>query len=220
MSSFVAIGDIHGCARTLAKLLDQLDAYSDRTFVFIGDYIDRGPDSKGVVDLCIDFSKSHDCVFLRGNHEQMMIDAILENSYEHWFRNGGKETLASYGIDNPADIRPNSHRDFYATTRLVYDTDEFLFVHGGIPPHVTVADYLSAGLRENVLWERSHVKAKNPNWEKTVVFGHTPVAEVIMEPLKIGIDTGCVYNHHPELSKLSAVLLPEREVISQKNIEL
>lgn len=71
-NNYLAIGDIHGCPRSLEALLDKLSEYNDRQFIFIGDYIDRGPDSRGVIDLLLDFRKEQDCIFLRGNHEQML----------------------------------------------------------------------------------------------------------------------------------------------------
>lgn len=97
-----AVGDIHGEVELLEELLEKLPSKKDDRFVFVGDYVDRGSDSKGVVDLLIDFSKKRDCVFLLGNHESMFLDFIGWKADEYFagdafLMNGGDRTLASYG---------------------------------------------------------------------------------------------------------------------------
>ncbi|MFW5955273.1 MAG: metallophosphoesterase, partial [Rhodothermales bacterium] len=91
-----AIGDIHGCAETLWNLLDELNVGPDDHLVFIGDYIDRGPDSHGVIAGLIDLSDTVRCTFLRGNHEKLLLDYLDFGDFNSWLMNGAEETLRSY----------------------------------------------------------------------------------------------------------------------------
>ncbi len=213
--SLIAIGDVHGCARSLEALLEKLASYSDRKFVFIGDYIDRGPDSRSVVELLLEFRKNHDTIFLRGNHEQLLLDSIEENDYQLWLMNGGDTTLNSYDADYPNPAIPAAHMQFYRDTRLYYETDDYFFVHAGIPADQTVKE---AKNREEAayhfLWDRSHLNALETVWEKTVVFGHTPRSQPIVKDHMLGIDTGCVFKSLG-YGKLTAALLPEEEFLKQ-----
>lgn len=217
---YIAIGDIHGCARSLEALLNTLSSYQDRTFVFIGDYIDRGSDSKKVVDLLIEFSSSHECVMLRGNHEQMLLDAIDSGDLELWLFNGGQETLDSYSGRLSQLRLPPEHLQFFNNTRYFYDTPQYLFVHGGIPPDLTVEEALQRySLHQEFMWYREHLETSQNIWEKKVVFGHTPMSEPLNQDNKIAIDTGCVYSYKKKFSKLTAIKLPEEEFIFQKSLE-
>lgn len=216
---FIAIGDIHGCSQSIVALLEKLQDHDDRKIIFVGDYIDRGPDSKKVVDHLLEFKQDHDCVFLRGNHEQMLLDAYEHNNLDLWLMNGGKSTLESYGATYDNLTLPEGHIDFYHSTKMYYDTDDFFFVHAGLSPAKTIADAVEdeAEVKE-FLWERSHLNAFETAWEKTVVFGHTPRPHPIRKDKMIGIDTGCVYDS-VGYGKLTAVLLPEVEFIQQKCID-
>ena len=212
---FIAVGDIHGCFETLKTLIAQVgDAADDRTWVFLGDYIDRGPDSKKVVDFLIDFSASHDCVMLRGNHEQMLLDSQDSRYMKMWLKNGGQTTLKSYGARFTKLDLPYQHLHFYRNSRLFFDTPDFLFVHAGILPDMTVAEAVAdEDNHDDFMWERAHLTEADNVWEKTVVFGHTPQPKPITGRNMIGIDTGCVYKYLPGLGKLTALLLPEGEYI-------
>lgn len=216
---YIAIGDIHGCSKTLKLLLDRLDdEFGDsRVYVFIGDYVDRGPDSKGVIDLLLDFRKSHDCVFLRGNHDAMLLNYQADKSWVQWFDNGGATTIDSYGDDGTDTSIPYEHLKFFVDTELFLDTPEYLFVHGGVPADSTIESALKdESLYSSFMWRREHIYSDHNMWEKTVVFGHTPVRSPIDEQRKLGIDTGCVY---PQYGKLTAVVLPEKDFVQQKNID-
>lgn len=213
--SFIAIGDIHGCSHSLEAMLDKLEEFEDRTIIFIGDYIDRGPDSKGTVDILLEFEKRRECIFLRGNHEQMLLDAYERNDFDLWLMNGGKSTLESYQAKYNRFELPQNHLEFYQNTRMYYDTQDYFFVHAGLAPYKTIEE--SIGDEEEVgefLWERSHLNAFDNSWEKTVVFGHTPRPHPIRKKSMIGIDTGCVYESLG-YGKLTAVLLPEEEFLQQ-----
>ena len=218
---FVAIGDIHGCVLTVKKLLeDILQQHKDRKFVFVGDYIDRGPDAKKTIDYLIEFSKSNSCVFLRGNHEQMLLDfQDGVSSIGSWQRNGGKQTYLNYMNEKKKFELPYQHYHFFRNTRLFFDSSEFFFVHAGLDPECSIQESISnEQFHYDFMWTREHLHESN-NWEKTVVFGHTPVNEPINKNKMIGIDTGCVYKHLPGLGRLTAVLLPEKEFIYQKCID-
>ena len=216
---YIAIGDIHGCFHSMKALLEKLEPYYDRQFVFVGDYIDRGPGSKQVVDYLLDFREKVDCVFLRGNHEQMLLDAFHHNRKDLWFMNGGRATVESYEREGVEMKLPDSHIEFYENTRLYYDTEHYFFVHAGLSPARTIADSIKDKNEvQEFLWERSHLNAFETPWEKTVVFGHTPRPKPIQKENMIGIDTGCVFDR-VGYGKLTAVKLPEEEFLQQTAID-
>lgn len=209
----IAIGDIHGCLKTFDRLWEKLQLSPDDRIVFVGDYVDRGPDSRGVIARMIELRASHSCVFLRGNHERFMIDYMRNGSLSLWSQNGGLSTLRSYGGNHRGADIPSDHAAFVHDTQIFYETDDFFFVHAGLKPHLSVAENKQRYGEDIFLWERSHIEANTLNWEKTVVCGHTPRPEPINRDHLIGIDTGCVYNMHPQLGRLTAVRLPEREFV-------
>lgn len=212
---FIAVGDIHGCLKSMEAILDKLKQYYDRTFIFVGDYIDRGPFSRQVVDYLIDFRQQVDCIFLRGNHEQMLLDAVNHNKYGLWMMNGGHTTAQSYDSSGESVKLPENHKEFYEQTKLYYDTEDYFFVHAGVSPRKTIAESLKdKNKMQEFLWERSHLNVFETPWEKTVVFGHTPRPKPILKDNMIGIDTGCVYDR-VGYGKLTAVKLPEEEFVQQ-----
>ncbi|HKJ34820.1 MAG TPA: metallophosphoesterase family protein [Balneolales bacterium] len=214
---FIAIGDIHGCADTLETMLESIDEYTNRIYVFLGDYIDRGPDSRRVIDLLLDFEQSHQCVWLRGNHEQMLLEAMESDDYSLWLYNGGEATIRSYIKEFGSFQIPDIHETFYKDTTLYFDTSQYFFVHAGLNPNRTIKDSLKHDrYTKEFLWDRSHLQTNDNVWEKTVVFGHTPMMEPLLTKNMIGIDTGCVYGESRGMGKLTAVLLPEIKFI-QKN---
>jgi serine/threonine protein phosphatase 1 len=212
---YIAIGDIHGCYQSLEALLKKLEDYTDRQFIFIGDYIDRGPDSKKVVERLMELQQQKaDCVFLRGNHEQMLLDAFNKGEFKLWVTNGGKMTLNSYGVGRFGSL-PKHHLEFYNQTKFYYDTDDYFFVHAGLSAAKTIEESLRDEEEiEGFLWERSHLNAFETPWEKKVIFGHTPRPQPIRKNGMIGIDTGCVFKRMG-YGKLTAVKLPEEEFIQQ-----
>ena len=214
--ALIAIGDIHGCLHSFDRLWEELQPATDDQIVFVRDYIDRGPRSRGVIDRMIELRTSHDCVFLRGNHERFMLDYLQGGGLTLWNQNGGLSTLRSYeGNHRGADI-PDDHVAFVRDTQLYFETDDFFIVHAGLKPHLTVAENKERFGEDTFLWERSHMKASRLEWEKTVVCGHTPQPDPLNRDRLIAIDTGCVYNMHPGLGHLTAVRLPEREFVSVK----
>ena len=213
--SIIAIGDIHGCARTLDALLDRLRPTADDHFVFVGDYIDRGPDSRAVIERLLELRESSRCTFLRGNHEAMMLHSLDNGDQELWDLNGGRHTLESYSDNGHAHI-PERHEAFIRDTLLYYDDEEFFFVHAGLKPGFSIADNIDLFSEEVFLWERSHLGVANPSWEKPVVCGHTPQRRPINAPKLICIDTGCVYHQYPGYGYLTAVRLPERTMVFEE----
>ena len=226
-----AIGDVHGCLGTLDALLRLLadDAGGalgpGDTLVFVGDYIDRGPFSPQVIDRMIELETASDdgtgprCVFLRGNHDQMMLDyADGVGDADLWWVNGGRTTLESY--ETRGDRRlPPEHIEFLRRTALAAEGAGFAFVHAGLDTRRSVADNLDDPDPNIVLWTRQHLDADLSNWEMPVVCGHTPVSEPIDEPMLIGIDTGAVFLHREGLGRMTAVSLPDRRFLSVATVD-
>ncbi|MEQ8525340.1 metallophosphoesterase family protein [Gracilimonas sp.] len=217
----IAIGDIHGCAASNEALLKTLhqEYNHEPVYVFLGDYTDRGPDSKKVVEQLIDFEKDHECVFLTGNHDQMLLDAYEKGDWNLWLSNGGNTTLSNYD-SSPGDFNlPEEHYEFFKSTVLYWETEKYFFVHGGISPDLTIEENLDSKYeRDQFIWQRDHVYSRKNVWEKTVVFGHTPVKEPIVEENMLGIDTGCVYAERG-YGVLTAVALPEMKFIQQESLD-
>ncbi|ACR79117.1 MULTISPECIES: metallophosphoesterase family protein [Kosmotoga] len=204
-----AIGDIHGCLESLKKLIEKINPSRTDMLIFVGDYIDRGPNSKGVVDFLIKLSRSRKCIFIRGNHEQMLLDYLNGGKTRKlWHFNGMEYTINSYG---GIDKIPEKHIRFFEKTILFHETDEYVFVHAGVRPGIPLNKQKDGDL----LWIRDEfIYAEWPVKDKVVIFGHTPV---LQEPLimkdKIGIDTGCVYG-----GKLTALRLDDMCFFSVKSI--
>lgn len=212
--SLIAIGDIHGCPRTLDALLTRLDPSPDDHLLFVGDYIDRGPNSRAVIDRLLDLQETIPCTFLRGNHEAMMIEYLDTGAFRLWRMNGGVSTLESYLDPEEEEIHiPGPHVEFVRNTKLYHETDDFLFVHAGLKPNLTIQENLEQHDEDVLLWERGHLEVQDVAWEKPVVCGHTPRPQPINREKLILIDTGCVYHMKPGMGRLSAVYLPERKFV-------
>jgi serine/threonine protein phosphatase 1 len=220
--NLIAIGDIHGCLHSLEELIAKLALTGDEHLIFLGDYIDRGPDSKGVIDFLLSLSTKVHCTFLKGNHEQMMIDFLDFGKLKHWQMNGGEQTLTSYQNERGEFEIPPEHAKFIGDGLYYFETDEFFFVHGGIKPNRTVVENLKRMHGYDMLWEREHLDSKylaseNYPWEKTVVCGHTPQPKAIVTDKLICIDTGCVYETKSGYGHLTAICLPSREIVQVEN---
>ncbi len=189
-SRTIAIGDIHGCSQALAALLDAVTPTAEDTIVPLGDYVDRGPDSRGVVDLLIQLAEQCEVVPLLGNHEAMLLDSLESpECFDFWLRCGGRETLASYG--GALSLIPPLHLAFFHGCRRYYETDSHFMVHANYDPDLPLdeqTDRLS-------LWE--HIVYRMPPRHasgKTAIVGHTPQSsgEILDLDHLIGIDTYCV----------------------------
>ena len=205
MKKIYAIGDIHGSYDRLKTLMAKIPINRSRdTLVFIGDYIDRGPHSVEVVDYLIRL-KSHfsEVIFLKGNHEDMLDKFINGTDRFTYLLNGGQQTLDSY-LAKPVQSEffpiPPDHMEFFNSLRLFYETEKFIFVHAGLRPRVP----LESQKTEDLLWIRDKFISSRYDFGKRVIFGHTPLKKPLVEPNKIGIDTGAVYGN-----ALTCVQLPD-----------
>ncbi|MBE9545963.1 MAG: serine/threonine protein phosphatase [Proteobacteria bacterium] len=207
MEKIFAIGDIHGCLHKLKSIMANIDidAKND-TLIFIGDYIDRGPDPKGVVDFVLGLRESiNHIIFLKGNHEQMFLDYLRDDKYKGIFlANGGGRTLSSYGFVETAEGAkvnvPENHMQFFKSLLPYYETDDYIFVHAGLRPDIPLEEQDT----DDLIWIRYEFIRSSHDFGKTVVFGHTPLSRPLIESNKIGIDTGAVFG-----GSLTCVELPE-----------
>jgi serine/threonine protein phosphatase 1 len=205
------IGDIHGCATELEALLNGLPLAVGDAVVFLGDYVDRGPASRAVVEILLELGRrrSITTTFLKGNHEDMLLAYMgYPGRYgDAYLHNGGIETVVSYGLppltpgpDLPAAF-PDAHLEFFKTLAIRHLAPPFLMVHAGIDPQRALVDQRV----EDMLWIRERFITQRHGLPYTVCFGHTPRREVLMDlPYKIGLDTGCVYGN-----RLSCIELRE-----------
>ncbi|MGA1874686.1 MAG: metallophosphoesterase family protein [bacterium] len=202
-----AIGDIHGCFDKLCSLMDRIapDRLKD-ILIFLGDYIDRGPQSMEVVDYLLHLSEiGFKAIFLKGNHEAMLLD-YLDNPDDYhrmmYMFNGGYATVESYTLRMKSGggfLVPPAHMIFFQSLRLFYETDSHIFVHAGLLPGLP----LNEQKEKDLLWIRDEFIHSSYDFGKIVVFGHTPFQEPLILEKKIGIDTGAVYGN-----KLSCLELP------------
>jgi serine/threonine protein phosphatase 1 len=214
MASYV-VGDIHGCLDELVCLIDQLPLQQSDRLIFLGDYIDRGPNSKGVVSYLIKLQaqSNQELIFLKGNHEDMFLAYVgLPGQYGDMFLyNGGRATLESYGI-SPVSVPsqdtlpriPSDHIEFLNHLQPYYLEEPYLCVHAGVNP----LKPLENQTQDELLWIRNEFIDNPHKLPYTVIFGHTPQKEILFHlPYKIGLDTGLVYGN-----KLSCVELGEKVV--------
>ena len=199
-----AIGDIHGCLRQLKRLVSKLPP--EEPLVFLGDYVDRGPDSSGVISYLIGLGQNRPCHFLRGNHEALMMDAETDGTLrDTWLRNGGDETLRDYGLSPAQWTRhgwgerlPAEHRAFLRRLLPYHEDQEAIYVHAGIDTDIPRMEDQDPQV---LMWIRGSFIQKAHLWRgKSIVFGHTPnhtlqlaPGEIIRHGAASGIDTGCVY---------------------------
>ncbi|NVM56762.1 MAG: serine/threonine protein phosphatase [Desulfobacterales bacterium] len=206
MERIFAVGDIHGCLDKLVSLMDIIDIDLKKdTFVFIGDYIDRGPRSKEVVDYLIDLGRREPgVVFLKGNHELMLQHYLNGTDRVNFLFNGGQATLESYlksGYQTQANPIPARHLDFFNNLRLYYETDKYIFVHAGLKESISLDEQDEWDL----LWIREEFILSDFDFGKRVIFGHTPFSVPLIHDNKIGIDTGAVYGNRLTCVELPAV---------------
>ena len=190
-----AVGDIHGSFTKLVNLFEHCTTHcgaSEPYFVFVGDYIDRGPESRAVVKLLIGLQSSapEQFVCLRGNHEEMVISASEGGNEVLWLENGGHETLDSYGV-NHADALPNEHLAWFKSLPLAISDGRRFFVHAGIQPGVP----LEQQEKDVLLWIREPFLSDQRDHGQYIVHGHTPLpsGEVELLSNRLNIDTGAVY---------------------------
>lgn len=196
MSFIYAIGDIHGSLRQLRLLLAHCEQHAGgrpMTFIFLGDYIDRGPDSSGTIRHIISLqSRLPDRVIaLKGNHEDEAL-AVVDGAGrpDHWLAEGGVATLRSYGIASARDL-PREHVDWMRSLPLSYDDGRRFFVHAGVNPERPLA----AQDDHDLLWIREPFLSDGRDYGRLIVHGHTPVktGDPDLRNNRLNIDTGAVY---------------------------
>jgi len=166
----IAIGDIHGCFKAVSSLIEAIAPTKDDLLVFLGDYIDRGPDSRGTVDFLLDLKANFRTVFVKGNHELLFEDAVVrEQDPTLWFHNGGRMTLTTYG--GKISSIPEKHRRFLVDTVPYHETDRDIFVHANYLSHVPIQECPP----EIMYWEHIYDRLPGPHASgKTVWIGHSP----------------------------------------------
>lgn len=166
----IAIGDIHGCSAALASLIEAIRPRPDDTIVTLGDYINRGPDSRGVLERLIDLGRLCHHVPLLGNHDQMLLEARSGAHPTTWLGMGGIATLDSYGPGRELGLIPETHFEFLEGCLDYFEIDNHIFVHGNYAPEVPMDEQTVKMLR----WESLRDSTPGPHESgKTVIVGHT-----------------------------------------------
>ena len=226
MSKLYSIGDVHGCAHSLSNLLSDIPLQSADRIVFLGDYVDRGPDSRGVVDQILDLrSRGFEVTTLMGNHELMFMEAEKDpDDAEFWEEScGGMETLVSFGVSRFSDL-PDHYQEFFQSLPCHALMDEHIFVHAGL-------DFSGMDIFQNtyaMLWSRRTDVDLKKLGRKRILHGHTPQSiRSVEQQLKtlntnriLNIDTGCVFPHIEGLGYLTAYEVTEGRLFHVPNSEL
>lgn len=203
-----AIGDIHGCARLLDLMHERIqedakDAPADKHVVYLGDYIDRGHDSKGVVERVMKrVPPGFAPHYVKGNHDAALLDFLEDpETYRAWRSFGAADTLLSYGVRPPIydsdeqrvaardalrHALPEDHLAFFHALELKVTLGDYVFVHAGIRPGVS----LEGQSEEDLLWIRDEFLSSTQPHEKVVVHGHTPLSGPVRTSNRISVDTG------------------------------
>ena len=211
MNKVFVIADIHGCYSELEKLFGKIKPDTEQdTIIFLGDYINRGPDSKKVIEMLLELKQHFQHVItLMGNHEQVLMNYLQGKDREFFLRMGGEQTLRSYGITEPwpeslAGMLPLSHVKFFQELLLYWEDKYYIYVHAGLKPGI----HMSQQPLDWLLWAREEFVDLEYQYPKNVVYGHTPFEQPKIDKNKTGIDTGAVYGGY-----LSCLVLPERKFI-------
>lgn len=216
----VAVGDVHGRLDLIEKLWAQIDAVSRlssarrRTLIFLGNYVDHGGQSRDVVDRLLAGFAGFETVYLKGNHDDTLLQFLTDPTIGDAWRNfGGLDTLRSYGIEHAPDKNwsqtrseftaalPREHLAFFKNLKLHVTIGDYLFVHAGLKPRVPLEEQSETDL----LWIRDEFLDSAVNFGRVVVHGHTPADAPVVRPNRIGIDTGAYITNN-----LTAVVLEER----------
>ena len=203
-----AVGDIHGRLDLLERMLEMIvedgeSAAGRKLLIFLGDYVDRGPSSKGVLDRLLQpLAEGFETHFLKGNHEHSLLGFLSDPSlYQLWKRYGAMECLQSYGVHPPmhddidafisarddlADAMPPAHLEFLNGLEMSFEIGDYFFVHAGIRPGIP----LHRQSPEDLMWIREDFLGSSINFGKVVVHGHTPAKTPTVRANRIGVDTG------------------------------
>jgi serine/threonine protein phosphatase 1 len=175
------------------RLCEEDAAGLQMKFVFLGDYVDRGPDSRAVIDFLIrlQMARPGAAICLRGNHEDMMLKARLDSTgNSHWLRNGGRPTLESYNLRSVLDL-PQQHCNWLQSLPMFHDDQKRFFVHAGVNPARSLDDQDD----HDLLWIREPFLSSDKSYGRLIVHGHTPTKKWKPEQHenRINLDTGAVY---------------------------
>jgi len=221
MQRIFFIGDIHGCIKTFKKLITEeiVIGKSDQIYC-IGDYIDRGSDSKGVVDFILELRNSNYQIYtLRGNHEQMLLDSRnSRQAFSLWLMNGGDTTLRDFNVESVDEMDP-VYIDFFSNTEYYIHKDDFVAVHAGL--NFNADDPFED--KHSMLWIRGFQVSRSFPRSKLLIHGHTPMNGDLIRSQgfesPFNIDGGCVYNHFDGLGSLFALNFYEQKLLEVRNIE-
>ena len=219
-----AIGDIHGCLNTFQSLVeDEIKLQKEDILYLLGDLVNKGPNSKGVIDYIFKLKRNNFQVFcIRGNHDQMLLDAYYGRFANYWFNEHAEpKTLKSFGVDKVDDI-PVKYFDFIKELPFFVELDNFFLVHAGFNfSGISPFNDFKAMLH----LRQMEIKPEQINF-KTLVHGHVPTSkEKIISSLKkernyeINIDSGCVYYLDSVLGFLTAINLDTLELIFKENVD-
>ena len=206
-----AIGDIHGCLAKLVALLKWCDAIGrakKARYVFLGDYVDRGPETRGVVEMLIERQRMDPdgVICLRGNHEQMLLRASRPDRSDRelmtWLKNGGQQTLASYAADDPCEIFPD-HIAWFESLPLRHSEASRMYVHAGVRPGTP----LDSQTEEDLLWIREPFLSSTESHEMFIVHGHTPVKLPDFRTNRLNLDTGACFG-----GRLTAAMFDDQKL--------
>jgi len=191
MPRTIAIGDIHGCLDALNALLYAIQPTPEDTIITVGDYVDRGPDSRGVIERLLELEKTTHLVPLLGNHEEMLI-AVLAREMEPygWLNHGGVDTMDSYGFSGDLACVPKSHREFFGRLANFYENDTHFVIHANYDPVLPLSEQPADLLR----WVKISNILPGPHINgKIAVLGHTHdrQGEIFKVPHLVCIDTYC-----------------------------
>ncbi len=237
-----AISDIHGCQKTFQAMLEkQIRFKPDDELYILGDFVDRGPDSKGVLDYVMQLQDVNYKVFcIKGNHEAMMVDAYDDPSeVEMWLYNGGKETMRSFKAQFIEEI-PEGYIKYMESFDYYIEVDNYILVHAGLNFKGQTTDAEGEGFlwklynplkdRKSMLWIRWWYEDIDWNWlrDRTIIHGHTPIEKDEIEEMTtalkqdqvLDIDNGCFAKYRNGLGQLCAFELGTGELYFQENLDM
>jgi len=205
MPRIFAIGDIHGCSAALTSLLQAINPRSDDTIITLGDYVNRGMESRGVLNKLIQLSGRCRLIPILGNHDEMLLKSKTSRAaFRHFLEFGGIETLDSYGDSGQIDLNSDAHFDFLRSCVPWFETETHFFTHGNYDPGLPLDQQRDRTLR----WLSLRDSVPGPHQSgKIAVVGHTPKSEVLDLGHLICLDTGCVNG-----GKLTAMEMGSGEV--------
>ncbi len=224
MSKYV-ISDIHGCCKSFKALVEKIDLQKQDTLYLLGDYVDRGPDSKGVIDyIWFLQSAGFEVYCLCGNHEEKMLSSCNSKvDMQEWLFWGGRQTLGSFGVNAVNEI-DQKYKDWLAGLKYYIEVDNYILVHAGL--NFKLENPLED--TKSMMWMRDYYHSINYEWlqNRIIVHGHTPISKLEIESLNtkilrdqyINIDNGCFYSKEGQ-NQLCCFKLDDRSLTFHVNVD-